>query len=396
MPPMAETKTGAPNIQDVFLNYARREKLAVVRPPARWPRVRSAHQELRSLRADRRAQRDGSPDVQARHRDDPHAAQRSELLLIASSLTPRCSVAPSSSCSTVSASANCRMPRCTATRAATRSATSPTSAPLNIPTLAALGLSRGLAPRCPVPRRRRERRTGGWPNARAGKDSVTGHWELMGVVLDRAVPDVSARVSSGADRRLRAAHRPRLDRQRRRLGHGDHRRSSGRRTWRPALRSSTPRPTACSRSPRTRMSCRCRQLYEWCEAAYELAVEGDGPRPRDRAAVRRTPGSFTPHRQPPRLRDAADRRDAARRADRERSPGDGGRQDQRPVRRARASASRYPTTSDADGMDVLEARMATQDSRAAVRQPRRLRHALRPSQRRRRATPRTSSDSMRG
>ena len=29
MSPMAETKTGAPNIQDVFLNYARREKLAV-------------------------------------------------------------------------------------------------------------------------------------------------------------------------------------------------------------------------------------------------------------------------------------------------------------------------------------------------------------------------------
>ena len=26
---MAETKTGAPNIQDVFLNYARREKLPV-------------------------------------------------------------------------------------------------------------------------------------------------------------------------------------------------------------------------------------------------------------------------------------------------------------------------------------------------------------------------------
>ena len=27
---MAETKTGAPNIQDVFMNYARREKLPVV------------------------------------------------------------------------------------------------------------------------------------------------------------------------------------------------------------------------------------------------------------------------------------------------------------------------------------------------------------------------------
>ena len=30
MSPMPEAKTGAPNIQDVFLNYARREKLPVV------------------------------------------------------------------------------------------------------------------------------------------------------------------------------------------------------------------------------------------------------------------------------------------------------------------------------------------------------------------------------
>jgi host factor-I protein len=29
MSPMPEAKTGAPNIQDVFLNFARREKLAV-------------------------------------------------------------------------------------------------------------------------------------------------------------------------------------------------------------------------------------------------------------------------------------------------------------------------------------------------------------------------------
>ena len=63
-------------------------------------------------------------------------------------------------------------------------------------------------------------------------------------------------------------------------------------------------------------------------------------------------------------------------------PGDGDRQDQRSVRRPRASARPFPTTSDDHGMDVLSARLATQDARADLREPRRLRHAVRPSQRR--------------
>jgi sRNA-binding regulator protein Hfq len=33
MPPIPEAKTGAPNIQDVFRNYARREKLPVTVHP---------------------------------------------------------------------------------------------------------------------------------------------------------------------------------------------------------------------------------------------------------------------------------------------------------------------------------------------------------------------------
>ena len=59
--------------------------------------------------------------------------------------------------------------------------------PLSIPNLASLGLSRlvGLAtPQAASP-------TGAYGRMverSAGKDSVTGHWELMGIVLDRAFP----------------------------------------------------------------------------------------------------------------------------------------------------------------------------------------------------------------
>src|SRR5262249_55899342 len=58
--------------------------------------------------------------------------------------------------------------------------------PLKIPTLRSLGLARvahigGDA----VPLRAA---VGRMAEASAGKDSVTGHWEMMGIVLDRAFP----------------------------------------------------------------------------------------------------------------------------------------------------------------------------------------------------------------
>jgi len=59
--------------------------------------------------------------------------------------------------------------------------------PLNVTTLRSLGLDR-LVPiggtRSASPRAARGRMA----EASAGKDSVTGHWEMMGVVLDRAFP----------------------------------------------------------------------------------------------------------------------------------------------------------------------------------------------------------------
>jgi phosphopentomutase len=60
--------------------------------------------------------------------------------------------------------------------------------PLKVPTLRSLGFDRlvsiGGVPAAVAPRAA----TGKMAEASAGKDSVTGHWEMMGVVLDRAFP----------------------------------------------------------------------------------------------------------------------------------------------------------------------------------------------------------------
>jgi phosphopentomutase len=60
--------------------------------------------------------------------------------------------------------------------------------PMDLPTLRALGLDRlvplGGAAAVTAPRAA----TGRMAEASPGKDSVTGHWEMMGIVLDRAFP----------------------------------------------------------------------------------------------------------------------------------------------------------------------------------------------------------------
>ena len=227
------------------------------------------------------------------------------------------------------------MPAPTATRAATRSATSPP------PRRCAFrrwrrsaSACRGPLPGVPAPASPRAA-FGRMAERSPGKDSVTGHWELMGLVLERPFPTFP----HGFPAALIAAFEARIGRagarQRRGLGHRDHRRARRRSTCAPAVRSSTPRPTACSRSPRTRTSCRSTQLYDWCRVAYDLAVEGAGTRPGDRPAVRRRAGRFTrtanrhDFAMPPPRETLLDRPDRGRRA------GDRDRQDRRPVRRPR-------------------------------------------------------------
>jgi len=61
--------------------------------------------------------------------------------------------------------------------------------PLEIPTLRALGLEQvGGLTRLTRPTRLTPGAFGRMAEASAGKDSVTGHWELMGIVLDRPFP----------------------------------------------------------------------------------------------------------------------------------------------------------------------------------------------------------------
>ena len=60
--------------------------------------------------------------------------------------------------------------------------------PLHIPTLRALGLERIVRLASDPASDPHPSAVGRMAEASAGKDSVTGHWELMGVVLDRAFP----------------------------------------------------------------------------------------------------------------------------------------------------------------------------------------------------------------
>jgi phosphopentomutase len=60
--------------------------------------------------------------------------------------------------------------------------------PLELPTLRSLGLDRLVALGGPPPASTPRGAIGRMAEASAGKDSVTGHWEMMGIVLDRAFP----------------------------------------------------------------------------------------------------------------------------------------------------------------------------------------------------------------
>jgi phosphopentomutase len=63
-----------------------------------------------------------------------------------------------------------------------------TRVPLNVPTLRALGLDRVVALGGAPPVRRAMGAAGRMAEASPGKDSVTGHWEMMGVVLGQPFP----------------------------------------------------------------------------------------------------------------------------------------------------------------------------------------------------------------
>ena len=146
---------------------------------------------------------------------------------------------------------------------------------LNIPTLASLGLPRVVhlpgvkTPAAPLAA------FGRMAERSAGKDSVTGHWELMGVVIDRAFPTFP----HGFPREL-------IDAFERRIGRAsignvvasgtaiiDHLGAEHMQTGAPIVYTSADSVFQIAAHEEV---VPIEQLYRFCEIAYELAVEGMG------------------------------------------------------------------------------------------------------------------------
>jgi len=231
--------------------------------------------------------------------------------------------------------------------------------PLRIPTLAGMGLGR-LVPLPGMPAASAPTAAFGRMMERsAGKDSVTGHWELMGVVLDRAFPTFP----TGFPSDLIQAFEQRIGRPA--IGNVvasgttiiDELGPQHMETGFPIVYTSAdsvfqiaahegivPVPT----------------LYEWCEAAYDLAVRGLGV---GRVIARPfigLPGSFArtsnrhDYAMPPIRKTLLDLLVASG----HKVTSVGKIAD---LFAGQGISESHPTKSDADGMDRVEALMATQD-----------------------------------
>jgi len=231
--------------------------------------------------------------------------------------------------------------------------------PLRIPALAGLGLSRLLPLRGTPPSASPSGAFGRMAERSAGKDSVTGHWELMGVVLDRPFPTFP----DGFTPELIQAFEERIGRPS--IGNVvasgtaiiDELGPRHMETGFPIVYTSADSVfqiaahEAIVPVPR---------LYEWCDAAYDLAVRGLGL---GRVIARPfigLPGSFTrtsnrhDYAMPPVAETLLDRLVAA------------GHQVTSVGKVADLFAGRgisqsHPTKSDADGVDRVESLMASQE-----------------------------------
>lgn len=147
--------------------------------------------------------------------------------------------------------------------------------PLALPTLAALGLGATADIRGVPPPSAPRAAWGRMAERSAGKDSVTGHWELMGVVLDEPFPTFP----HGFPADLIAAFEARIGRPV--LGNcvasgtaiidtlGDEHVATGR----PIVYTSADSVFQIAAHEAV---VPIAQLYDWCHVAYELAVEGRG------------------------------------------------------------------------------------------------------------------------
>ncbi len=230
--------------------------------------------------------------------------------------------------------------------------------PLNIPTLASMGMSRLVSlPHSPVSAPTAA--YGRMAERSAGKDSVTGHWELMGVILDRAFPTFP----QGFPADVIAQFEQRIGRQS--IGNVvasgtaviDELGPEHMETGFPIVYTSAD---SVFQIAAHEAIVPVPQLYQWCEAAYDICVKGLGL---GRVIARPfigLPGSFqrTPNRHdyamPPIGETLLDRLVA--RGHQVMSVGKIS-----DLFAGRGISRAHPTTSDADGVDTVESLMATVD-----------------------------------
>jgi phosphopentomutase len=232
------------------------------------------------------------------------------------------------------------------------------SVPLKIPNLAAMGLSKLVALNGVAPPVLPTAAYGRMAERSAGKDSVTGHWELMGVVLDRPFPTFP----EGFPKDLIAEFESRIGRQS--LGNIA---ASGTAIIDELgpLHMETGYPIVYTSADSVFQIAAHEgivpvpQLYKWCHVAYELVVKGLGL---GRVIARPfigLPGSFqrTANRHdyamPPAAATLLDRLLAAG----HQVAGVGKVSD---LFAGRGISESHPTRSDAEGVDRVEQLMATQ------------------------------------
>ena len=230
---------------------------------------------------------------------------------------------------------------------------------LNIPTLAALGLSRVVALQGVKAPALALGAHGRMAERSAGKDSVTGHWELMGIVLDHAFPtfpngfptdlihEFERRIGRSVIGNVVASGTAVIDA----LG------PEHLQTGAPIVYTSADSVFQIAAHEEV---VPIEQLYTWCEIAYELVVQGRGlGRVIARPFVGR-PGGFTrtanrhDYAMPPRGDTLLDRLTAT------------GIQVTaigkiRDLFAGKGIHESYPTSSDADGMDHVRVQMDRQD-----------------------------------
>ena len=171
--------------------------------------------------------------------------------------------------------------------------------PLRVPTLRSLGLAQvaRIGGDRPAP----IGAAGRMAEASPGKDSVTGHWELMGIVLDRPFPTFPDGFSGRDNRRIRAPNRPPIDWECRPRAPGiiDSLGAEHMRTGAPIVYTSADSVFQIAAHEGV---VPIEELYRYCDEAFDLVGRGMGCRPGHRPTIRRRAWSLHTHSKPAGLR----------------------------------------------------------------------------------------------